>query len=311
MNYKLIFGSLFALFVCSTLILYLIIPADNFDLDAVEGILKFKVLEGNSNFTLGNFTENMMQKNMSLRFPTPNITYKIYDCPLQKQTDMLDAFKIMENETILKFNPVESGEQIKIDCDGETKMEEGLFVGGEGGPTNVSNIGKMYVIFNGKILLIRDSKCERPNIAIHELLHVLGFTHSENKNNIMYSISKCSQTIGDDIPQLINELYSIPSQPDLIFGNVTAEMNKRYLNTVIQIKNEGLADAQKSRLAIYAEDKFIKGFETNALPISYGTSITINNLQMPNENIKEIKYEIENPSEELDKENNKIILKIE
>ena len=200
MNYKLIFGSLFALFVCSTLILYLIIPADNFDLDAVEGILKFKVLEGNSNFTLGNFTENMMQKNMSLRFPTPNITYKIYDCPLQKQTDMLDAFKIMENETILKFNPVESGEQIKIDCDGETKMEEGLFVGGEGGPTNVSNIGKMYVIFNGKILLIRDSKCERPNIAIHELLHVLGFTHSENKNNIMYSISKCSQTIGDDIP---------------------------------------------------------------------------------------------------------------
>ena len=62
-------------------------------------------------------------------------------------------------------------------------MKEGLFIAGEGGPSNITKSGDFSVITHGSILLIKESKCERPNIAIHELLHALGFDHSENPNN--------------------------------------------------------------------------------------------------------------------------------
>ena len=46
----------------------------------------------------------------------------------------------------------------------------------------------------------------------------------------MYEISRCDQTIGEDIISFINEIYSIPSSPDLLFENATALMHGKYLD---------------------------------------------------------------------------------
>jgi len=72
--------------------------------------------------------------------------------------------------------------------------------------------------------LLRKSSCSTPNIAIHELLHALGFKHSSNPENIMYHITQCEQNISKDMIDYINELYAIPSLPDLKLHNTSAKL---------------------------------------------------------------------------------------
>ncbi len=263
----------------------------------------------NSNFSL-DYNSTDMQFYENMRFPNPEISYTIYDCPLKKKNDMERAFEILEEITILDFYSVSSDGEISVNCDEKTKMEEGLFIAGEGGPTEIVKTNNFNVIFSGQVLLIRDSECPNPNVAIHELLHVLGFKHSENPNNIMYNLSKCKQTTGDDIPQLIDELYSVPSYADLSFENVSAFMHGRYLNANISIRNNGLKDSENAKIKIYADDKFVKESNLEPMKVGYGISLSLSNLIINQLNIKELDFEIVSDFEELDKENNKINLKI-
>src|SRR3989338_7845797 len=173
-----------------------------------------------SNFSM-NLTSDNIQFYENLRYSDSKISYRIADkCTLQKKADAERAFEILENKTILDFYPVNSNEELLISCEDRQKIKEDYFVAGEGGPVNISRAGQFNVIYTGQILLIRQSECPNPNIALHEIMHSLGFGHSSNKNNIMYEISECSQTLGDDIPRFIDELYSIPSKPDLAFEEV-------------------------------------------------------------------------------------------
>jgi len=150
-------------------------------------------------------------------------------------------------------------------------------------------------------LLIRDSNCENPNIALHELLHALGFDHSENSNNIMYPISKCKQTIGDDIFMLINELYLTPSLPDLAFENVSAVMRGKYLDVNMSINNDGLKDSMESKIFIYADDKLVKEIELEALKIGYGRIISLSNLFVKQINVNSLDFFIDYNFSELEK----------
>jgi hypothetical protein len=222
---------------------------------------------------------------------------------------MQRAFDILENKTILDFYSVLKEEEISVTCDSNTKMEGNLFIAGEGGPTNVTLAGDFYVITHGTILLIRDSKCSNPNIAIHELLHTLGFEHSENRKNIMYPISNCEQEIGEDTIALINEIYKIPSKPDLICENVSAEINGRYLDASFNVKNNGLKDSMQSELVIYGDDEIIDKIEIGSLKIGYGNEIKLQNLWVQRD-IKELEFVINYNFEELKKNNNRIRLKI-
>ena len=127
-------------------------------------------------------------------------------------------------------------------------MNENYFVAGEGGPTNISSTNDFNVITHGQVLLLRDSDCPTPNVATHELLHALGFAHSTNPNNVMYPVTNCDQTIGQDIPELINTLYSTPSYSDLSFANASAIIHGRYLDTNISISNNGLNDSEQGNI---------------------------------------------------------------
>jgi len=299
MNWKIIFGFIFLLIVVSLLAVYWFIPLDSSE---------FFVKNRETNFSLGSNSSMQFYENM--RFPTSEISYKIYDCTLQKQDDMKRGFEIVENLTILNFYPVSSNEEISITCSSENRMEEGMFIAGEGGPTNITQGGNFNVIFHGTILLIKDSKCASPNVAMHELFHVLGFKHSENPNNLMYYLSKCHQKISDDMVDLINELYSVPTYADLSFEDVSATMNGKYLSANFTIRNYGLKDATSSQVKIYADGKNIKTADLKSINIGYGRSIILQNVFVTQLSVDGLEFIIETSFPELDKENNKVILEI-
>lgn len=300
MGWKIFFSFSFILFASSLLILYWFVPFKT---------IEFGMKSGSSNFSLNNESGDM-QFYPNMRYSNPRISYQIYDCPLQKEDSMERAFEIISDRSILDFYPVNYNGEIFVTCDSKNKIEEGLFIAGEGGPTNITKAGDFNVILHGSVLLIRESKCERPNIAIHELLHALGFEHSSNRDNIMYPVSNCGQTVGEDIPELINELYLTPSYSDLSFENVSAVIHGRYLDVNMSVRNNGLKNSEKVKIIIYADETFVREIDLDALKIGYGKIIMLSNVWVPKMNVNELEFFINSSFKELEKNNNRITLEI-
>jgi len=301
MGWKSVLSFIFFLIVVALLVLYWFVPFNTVDFGA-------KVAHSNFNLESSDLTDMQFYPNM--RFADSRISYRIYDCTLQKTEDMKRAFKIVSDKTVLDFYPVNFDEEISVHCDSQNKIEEGLFIAGEGGPVNITKTDSFNVISKGRILLIKDFKCNIPNVAIHELLHVLGFDHSANQKNIMYNVSKCGQSIGDDIPYLINYLYSFSSSPDISFGKVTAVMHGKYLNVEIEVKNNGLAESDQTQIKIYADDKIVKSIDLEPLGIGYGKKIMLTNIWITKVSVDKLKFVIDPKSEELDTSNNLVVLEL-
>src|SRR3989344_7341935 len=260
----LFFSILFVIFVILLLVFYWIIPVDELDLTFTPRNYNFS-LSGNSEGI--QFYDNM-------RYPSERISYRIQDCPVGKKAHMKNAFDFLQENTILEFYPVNSDEEIFVSCDSRTKVEGNLFIAGEGGPVNITTAGDFNVITRGKVLLLRESECKTPNVGIHELLHALGFVHSENKNNLMYEVSDCKQILGEDIPLLINEIYSIPSKPDLIFVNASAKLQRNLLDFNVSIQNVCFKNIGESKLVVYVDGKKVKEFEVDEMEVGFGRIIT-------------------------------------
>lgn len=293
--------ALISIFFISILIFFYFIPVRT---------INFESDSGNGNFSSFSEIDGGMQFYSNMRFPEPLISYRILDCPLQKQNDMQLAFEIMSDSTSLSFYPVDDNEEISITCEEREKPNGKLFIAGEGGPTNITAIGDFAVILKGEILLIRESNCAKPNVALHELLHVLGFEHSTNIKNIMYNITNCEQEIGDDTIQLIGELYSIPSYSDLDFENVSATISGRFLDVNFAVVNAGFKDSENFEIKIYADGGLVKKIEMEPIKVGYGKFINMKNIWVSQVNVREVELIIESEFNEITNENNKIKLEI-
>jgi hypothetical protein len=302
MGWRTFFWGLFVFLVIAFLLVYFFIPRGLTEFDSYNSPV-------NSNFNVNSSNNLQFYKNM--RYQDQIISYKIDNiCTLQKRNEIEEAFDIISNSTILTFFPVSKDEEISIRCSNENIVNGNTFVAGEGGVTNVTVVGDYHIIFRGMVLLIRDSNCPKPNVAIHEIFHSLGFNHSINPNNIMYEIMDCKQTIGEEIPQLINELYSIPSLPDLSFEEINAFMNGNYLNANISIRNNGFQNAPSSQVYIYVDNTFVKKLNVDDIEIGFGKKIYLSNFWINNININEIKFEIVGDFDEIDNSNNVYILSV-
>jgi len=305
MGLKIFLSFVFGMFSIAILIVYWFVPFGTIEFGAKSNSFNLDVNQS------GN-----MQFYQNMRYSDSEISYMISDCPLQKKNDMERAFEIISNRSVLKFESVDYGDTLKgtselfVTCDSKNKIEDGLFIAGEGGPVNITKGDNFNVILKGKVLLIKDSKCENPNVAVHELLHTLGFNHSDNENNIMYPISKCKQTIGEDIFALINQLYSTPSEPDLVLKNVSAVMRGKYLDVNMSIKNNGLRDSREAEVLIYADDELVKEIKLDAMKIGYGRIISLSNLWVSQINVKRLDFTIDSGFAELEKNNNRISLEV-
>jgi hypothetical protein len=299
MRLKGVITVIIALFIISLVIFYFV-PFNT---------SRFIPVYENNNFSLSNLN-NEMQFYPNMRYPSNEVSYKISDCPLKKKNDMNQAFQIVENLTILKFIEVSYNEDISITCQDKVVSQDDMFIAGEGGVNKVIQLRGFNLIKGGEILLIRDSQCSRPNVALHELFHALGFKHSSNPGNIMYNVSDCDQSVSNDIIEKINSLYSLPGEPDLIIEDVSASMKGRFLNVNLSVLNAGFIDAERSVISVYAGDNKVKDLDIPALEAGQGEIITLENIFVPQINVEEITVSSETSFNEVSKENNKIKLKL-
>lgn len=275
------------------------------DYNAKEMIYKPYIAEKN-NFTFSN--ESQFYPNT--RYRDKVISYHIEDvCDNRKREDMIGAFDKISSRTVLTFVENKENPEITVLCS-EIPPEssgKGHIVAGEGGPSEIVNATQFSVVLSGKISLFRSEKCDEPMIATHELLHALGFDHTNNTRSIMYPVSDCSQIIDRKIVDEINKLYSIPSYADLKIEDLAASKKGRYLNFNINISNIGLADSFNSSLEVYSDGSKIKEFEMNEIEIGTKKIFSVENVKFFGEG-KAIDFVVSTNESEITKENNRVRL---
>jgi len=285
--------------------LYLNLPGNPVDLIFVnEGTTSDETIEY---ATSKQFYDNM-------RFRDKKISYKIGSaCDAKKNLEVEEVFSILESKTLLDFYPAssDSGAEITIFCS-EIEPEperEGYFVAGEGGPSEVINTTLYGVILSGEASFFREEKCDSANIALHEILHVLGFDHNNNPDSILFPTLDCDQTLDNSIVDDINLLYSVESAPDLKIVDVSATKSGRYLDFSIEVINQGLQDADNVVLNIYADDEFVKNFDLDKIKIGTKKFLDVTNLKISRSD-KKIAFVVDanNVGNELFENNNKIEL---
>jgi Tfp pilus assembly protein PilN len=114
----------------------------------------------------------------------------------------------------------------------------------------------------------------------------------------------------EDMLNKINELYSIPSYPDLAIENVSVLMHGRYFNSNFTIRNIGLKESEGLKVKIYADEDLVKEMDVKGLKAGTGMRITLENFFINKISVKEFKFLIDSPVKELEEENNEIILKV-
>ncbi len=240
----------------------------------------------------------------NMRYPDRVIGYSDEACSPEKQRDFERATGIIEQNTILDFTKSDSPQIVVFCSDIASKPEEeGHFIAGEGGPTEIINASKYAIILAGKISLYRPENCDKPQVAIHELLHALGFDHNNNEESIMYPVTNCNQELDQDIINEINSLYSDLSYADLLIEDLQANKSGRYLNFDIIIANYGFRKAENSTLSLKVGDSVINSFNVGKLDIGSKKSLSVSNLKIPR-STQEIIFEIKSSQPELSKANN-------
>ena len=246
----------------------------------------------------------------NMRYRDRVISYNISkSCSLSQKLAAEKAFSIISDKTILKFNNFNDNEnpEIEVLCSelAPEPEEERHFVAGEGGPSEIINVSSYSVIFSGKISLYRENNCNNPNVALHEILHALGFDHNNNQKSIMYPLTKCDQEIDDYIIEEINNLYEPNSSPDLVIDRISANRSGRYLSFKASISNLGFKDSDDARLVLYVEDEFIKDFNLEEIGIGTRKILNVENLRIPKKS-EIISFVVESFEGELNENNNRV-----
>ncbi len=294
-------------------LLYLNIPGKPIELNAIiSNIPQLK----NSGFS------NVIQFYPNMKFNHNNITYKVdLNCPNDKKTRMIKAFEMLSRDVSwINFSEEYEGTEADIDVscsenekynlDTSEKKHE-FFIAGEGGARKITQTERYNIINKGVILLYENLQnsvqCDWPNTEVHELMHVFGFSHSIDKNSLMYPYLKsCDQKLDNSIIRELNRIYSGLNLADLYFENVSAIKKGRYLDFNVTIKNSGNIDAFKVSYSVLDDSEIIETKELKDLKYGTGIIIRVSNLKLNKRNSKEIKIIIDyfNKTNEIDKENN-------
>lgn len=227
----------------------------------------------------------------NMRFSSNDLGYMIEPvCSEENKLKIIEGLKEIDDKTsLLSFHPSNTPDII-YECTSKsptTEERKNHVVAGAAKPRFI-NASKFFVIQQTNISLFVEETCDRPIVIIHETLHALGFDHVNDEDNIMYPIAKCDQEIKQDTVDEIDRLYAIPSEPDLVIVQLTANTTRRYLNFGINISNFGLDDANDVKLVISGQDGVIEEFEMQNIGVGQTKILNVQNLHIPasNEGIK-------------------------
>lgn len=268
--------------------------------------------ESNASSELVMFMPNM-------RFDTNRLSYYFLDCNQEKQARILEAFLIVSTETkTISFYETNSEEdaKIKIYCSEERKpTRNNTFVAGEGGPDSLVNLSLYPLINSGQIYLYgtqSKTQCEYTIVEIHELMHVFGFDHLQDKESILYPYVSCEQKITPEIISELQNLYTIEPKSDLLITNATASKGGAYLNFKISVQNRGLISATNTNLEIYdlSNNKKLGNFTMQTLEPGMTNTITLENFRLPSTKTNNLKFVVKTSTPEFFYENNEFIAKL-
>lgn len=255
----------------------------------------------------------------NMKFNHNKISYNIDEnCEDKKKEKILSAFsELGKNLNIIIFYPSLDGPDIEISCaqknqESKEEIKEKHFVAGEGGAKEIIRTGRFNIITKGVILLYDNSKlktieCEYPNVELHELMHVLGFDHVDNKQSLMFPfIDSCDQKLDYSLIEKLIQLYSQENFPDLHFENVNATKKGRYLDFNVVIKNSGSVNSDNITLTILDNEEVIEERDLGKFKFGSGISLETRNLKLNHLNPEKISFIIDrnNKIKELDENNN-------
>ena len=200
------------------------------------------------------------------------------------------------------------------------------------GDTNLKfvDLEKFKVIQRAEIELLTKegnkplSDLDTTNLAIHEIGHALGLSHSPLTESIMYPKltlpSRGTNKISALDLQNLQETYRLPVKPDLALGGVNATkfvaktffQTRYFLNLSVTTENIGLADVNSATLEIKTDGRVAKTSELSEISLGSSLLLTLGNLEISEDFSRlEITVDPQNLVGELDEGNNKIILEIQ
>lgn len=244
----------------------------------------------------------------NIRFNHNNLSYSFSGCSSKRMDSIKSSMDAIAEKTLLSFYEINNGADIDISCDSGTSAENED--AGKGGPKNLVDTGIYLVIVSGNITLYDVASCNN-NVELHEILHVLGFNHSQDPENIMYPISGCRRFLKQDIINTLNRLYGIKPLPDLFFDGLSAVRKGRYIDFTAEIRNQGIINSGNFALSLIAEND-VQKFDFDSIGFGAGSLLNVTNALLPNNDVREIRFVIDydNAVEEYSKENNKADLSI-
>lgn len=248
----------------------------------------------------------------TMRYRDRSISYYIENaCGANKREDVVEAFSILSDVTVLDFYESSVEPEIRIVCSSiaPEPEQENYFIAGEGGPTRILNNTISSIILEGKVSLYRSDSCDKPQIALHEILHAFGFDHNADRNSILFPVTDCDQTIDAYLIDDINSLYSVDSIPDILIEKLTANKTGKYLNFDIVIANRGYNDANEVKLEILSDDEKLDEFDLGDIGIATQKSLSVQNLKIDSR-VESILFILRTSDREISKDNNYVEISI-
>lgn len=261
------------------------------------------------------YSDSKLQFYPNMRFNHNAITYRVNpNCTSQQAEKFGEATQALNNKIkglLITQEPwINEEADIEVLCGREFLESGDVFVAGEGGPKFVLNSSLFTIIIGGKVVLYRDS-CSY-NVELHELLHVFGFTHSNNRFSVMYNNSYCNQFLTGDIINELTRLYAYQPLPELFFEEISVTKHGSYLDFNITVENEGMINSGNISMDLLANDKFLQKFSLGIVEFGGGRILRTKNINLPSRNIKNVTFIIdpENKVAEYKKDNNRITLEV-
>ena len=304
---SLIFLVLFIILLYSSYLLYIHIPREpvNLNIDVAEIISSNITEKGITGTEAKQFYPNM-------KFNHNNISYFFHNsCDDRKKERLKKAFnEITRNVNLLSFVEVDKNPDIFVSCEknSEENIQQEYFIAGEGGAREIIPTGRFNIINEGVIFLY-----DNPNKEIHELMHVFGFDHNNDKKSIMYPLlDSCDQQLDDSIVEELKKIYLIEDIPDLYFEDINAVKKGIYLDFKLTIKNSGSVPAENIKVVVLDEGEVIEVFNLDRVDYGGGILIETNNLKLKRLKPDNLEFVIdkENKIKEIDEKNNAAIINL-